>query len=184
MFLTNDQYIAASKAIFDSRLAAFRELMSIAVQGTEKIVALNMAVTKASSDDAMAAAKGLMTASDPQAFFSLATAGVQPHTEKGADYSRQWTDIVSATKVELTQVVDAQVADAQSKVSAWVEGFAKNAPADSENVMAILKSSVANAHAGYAQMHLVTNQAVASTQAEVDKASDHLTQVVRKVAAK
>ncbi|MFC6520679.1 hypothetical protein ACFQAT_13840 [Undibacterium arcticum] len=91
---------------------------------------------------------------------------------------------MSATKAEFSKVADAQVAEVQSKISALVDDIAKNAPAGSENVMAMLKSSVANAHAGYEQMNSAAKQAVEATDAHVTAASDQLTQVVKKAAAK
>ncbi|MFC3107328.1 TIGR01841 family phasin [Undibacterium arcticum] len=184
MFSNTEQYTSASKAFFESQLAALSALTSIAVHGTEKLVALNMEVAKASAADTAAAAKDLLAAKDPQAFFSLATAYTTPNAEKVAAYGRQLTDIVSATKAEFSKVADAQVAEVQSKISALVDDIAKNAPAGSENVMAMLKSSVANAHAGYEQMNSAAKQAVEATDAHVTAASDQLTQVVKKAAAK
>jgi phasin family protein len=143
-----------------------------------------MAAVKASAADSAAAANDLLTAKDPQAFFSLATACAKPNPEKVAAYGRQLTDIVSATKEEFSKVADAQVAEVQSKVSALVDSITKNAPAGSENVIAMFKSSVANAHDGYAKMNSVAKQAIEATEAHVAKASDQLKQVVKKAAAK
>lgn len=184
MFSNTDQFTSAGKAFFESQLAAFNALTTVAVQGTEKIVGLNMAVAKASIEDSMAAAKDLFAAKDPQAFFSLATAYAKPSAEKVADYNRHLTDIVSSTKAEFAKVTDAQVAEVQGKVSDLVDSITKNAPAGSENVIAMLKSSVASAHAGYEQVSNATKQAVEATVAQVTKASDQFTQVTKKAAAK
>ncbi|MFC6520680.1 TIGR01841 family phasin [Undibacterium arcticum] len=81
MFSNTEQYTSASKAFFESQLAALSALTSIAVHGTEKLVALNMEVAKASAADTAAAAKDLLAAKDPQAFFSLATAYTTPNAE-------------------------------------------------------------------------------------------------------
>lgn len=185
MFLNTDHYATASKAFFESQLAAFSALATIAVQGTEKVVALNMAVAKASSEDSMAAAKDLFAVKDPQAFFSLATAFAKPCTEKAAAYSRELTNIVSSTKAEFAKVAEAQVAETQSKVNALVDSIAKNAPPGSENVIAMMKSSVANANAGYEQASKATKQALEATEAHVvAKASDQFAQGVKKATAK
>ena len=184
MFSNTDQYTSASKAFFESQLEAFNALTAITVQGTEKIVGLNMAVAKASVEDSMTAAKDLLAAKDPQAFFALATAYAKPSAEKVADYSRHLTDIVSSTKAELAKVTDAQVAEAQSKVNDLVDSITKNAPAGSENVIAMLKSSVASANAGYKQVSNATKQAVEATAAQVAKASDQFTNAAKKAVAK
>lgn len=183
MFSNTDQYTSASKAFFDSQLAAFSALLTIAVQGTEKVVALNMAVAKASSEDSMAAAKDLFAVKDPQAFFSLATAYAKPNAEKAAAYSRELTNIASSTKAEFAKVAETQVAETQGKINALVDSIAKNAPAGSENVIAMMESSVANAHAGYEQASKATQQALEATEAHVAKASDQFAQGVKKAAA-
>lgn len=183
MFSNTDQFTSAGKAFFESQLAAFNSLTTITVQGTEKIVGLNVAAAKASVEESMAAVKDLLAAKDPQAFFSLATAYAKPSAEKVAEYSRHLTDIVSATKEEFTKLADEQVAEVQGKFGALVENIAKNAPAGSENVIAMLKSSVANAHAGYEQVSKATKQAVEATEKQVAKASDQLAQAAKKSAA-
>lgn len=184
MFSNTDQYTAASKAFFESQLEAFNALTAIAVQGTEKIVELNVGVARASAEDFTVAAKDLLAVKDPQAFFVLATAYAKPNSEKIAAYSRHLTDIVSSTKAEFAKVADAQVAEVQGKVSDLVDSLTKNAPAGSENVIAMLKSSVASAHASYEQVSNATKQAVEATQAQVVKASEQFAQGGKKAAAK
>lgn len=184
MFSNTEQYTSASKAFFESQLAVFSALTSIAVEGTEKLVALNMATVKASAADSAAAAKDLLAAKDPQTFFALATAYAKPNAEKAAAYSHHLTDIVSATKAEFTKVADAQAAEVQGKVSDLVNTIAKNAPAGSENAIAMLKSSVANTQAAYEKINSAAKQAVEATEAHVAKASDQYTQAVKKAAVK
>lgn len=184
MFSNTDQYTAATKALFESQIAAFSALANIAVQGTEKITELNMAVTKASAADSAAATKDLLAVKDPQAFFALATALAKPNSEKVAAYNRHLTDIVSSTKEEFTKVVEAQVADTQKKISGLVDSISKNAPAGSENVIAMLKSSIANANAGYEQVSNATKKAIEVTEEQVGKATEQFSQAGKKVAVK
>ena len=184
MFSNTDQYTSATKAFFESQIAAFGALTAIATQGTEKIVALNMAAAKASADDSVAAARELLAAKEPQAFFSLVSAWAKPNTEKFTAYNSHLTDILSSTKAEFTKIAEEQISEAQNKISAFVDNIAKNAPAGSENVIALMRSSVANAHAGYEQVNNAAKQAVQATEAHVAKASDEFTQVVKKSVAK
>jgi len=184
MFSNTDQYTSATKAFFESQIAAFSALTTIATQGTEKIVALNMAAVKASADDSIAATRELLAAKEPQAFFSLVSALAKPNTEKFTAYNSHLTDILSSTKAEFTKIAEEQISEAQNKISAFVDNIAKNAPAGSENVIALMRSSVANAHAGYEQVNNAAKQAVQATEAHVAKASDEFTQVVKKTVAK
>ena len=184
MFQNTDNYTSVSKALFNSRLAAFNALTSMTLQGAEKIVALNMSVARASAADITATAKDLLAAKGPQDAFSLVTARAKPSAEKVAAYSRDLTDILSAAKAELTKIADAQVAETQSNVSAWVDGITKNASAGTEPAVEMLKSVVATAQAGYEQFNSTAKQAVEAAETQVAHASDQLTQGAKKSATK
>jgi phasin family protein len=182
MFPVTDHFASASKAFFESRLAAFGALTNIALQGAEKIVALNMAVAKASTDESAITAKVLFEAKNPQDFISLVTAHAKPNVDKVAAYGRDLTDIVSATKVEFAKVAEAQVTDAQNQVSAWVDGITKNAPIGSESAGALLKSAMASAHDGYQQLNSATKKAVEAAETHVANASGQFAQAAKKAA--
>jgi len=66
---------------------------------------------------------------------------LQPSAEKAAAYSRHLYDIAAGTNAEVTKVAEAQMADAQKKVLAVVDTAVKNAPAGSENAVALVKSA-------------------------------------------
>ena len=65
-----------------------------------------------------------------------------------AAYNEYLAEIMSSASVELSS---AKLADALGKVSALVGDIARNAPAGSENAMAMLLSSVTSAHVSYEQ---------------------------------
>lgn len=65
-----------------------------------------------------------------------------------AAYNGYLAEIMSSASAELSNV---KVADALGKVSALVGEIARNAPAGSENAMALLLSSVTSAHVSYEQ---------------------------------
>lgn len=159
MCFTSDQFSAASTA-FESQLAAFNALTTIALQGAGMVVALNVAVIRASVDDCVTAANDLCAAKDPQAFFALAT-HTRPGAEKIADYGRQFTDVMSSTNAKLARVTDEQVAWAQGNLSAMADRIANSAPAGSDDVIAMMKLSIADAQARYEHLSKVAKQAVA-----------------------
>lgn len=183
MFSNVQQYSAANKAFLASQIDAVSSLATIALQGTEKMMALTLAAAKATPLETSLATKELLAAKDPQSFFSQASAQARLNAEKISTYNRTLTEIVTATKAELAKVADAQLAELQDKVSSFVDGVTKNAPTGSENFVAMLKSSVANTYAGYEQANNVAKQAVEAAEAQVAKASDQLVQVVKNVAA-
>jgi phasin family protein len=183
MFSNTDQY-TAGKAFFESQLDAFSALTNVVVDGTEKIATLNLAAVKASTDDSIVAAKELLEAKDQQDFLSLATEHAKPNAEKVAAYSRDLTDIVSATKAEFSKVANAQAAEVQSNVADLVDAIAKNAPTGSEDAIAKLKSSVAKGNDDYEKMDSDAKRAVDDTEANVTKTSDKFAEVAKKTTAK
>ncbi len=73
-----------------------------------------------------------------------------------AAYNGYLVEIMSSANTEFS---NAKVADALSKVSALVGDIARNAPAGSENAMAMLLSSVSSAHVSYEQANHAARQA-------------------------
>lgn len=61
---------AANKALTESKLAAFHELMNIMLPGTEKDVELNSAAVKASAEESALAVTDLSATKDPQSHLS------------------------------------------------------------------------------------------------------------------
>ena len=184
MISNSDQYTAANKAFFESQLAAFQELSSIAMGGTEMIVALNLTAAKESAEESSAAVKALLSAKDPQAFLALATKYAKPNVEKAAAYNQHLTSIVAETKSEFSRLADQQTAEVRAKVSNFVDTVAKNAPAGSEGVIAMLKSSVDKTNEGIDKMNVATKQAIETTQAHLEKASGKMTETVKKATNK
>lgn len=184
MFSSTNQYANASKALFESQLDAFNALTGVVIDGTEKIASLNMATAKSSADDAIATTKEMLAAKDQTAFLSLATELTKPNPEKVAAYGRELGSIVSTINAAYGKAAEAQVAQVQGNVGELVESLAKNAPAGSEDAMAMLKSSFSNANEDYEKMNGVMKQATDDTEDQVSKASDKMVDAVKKATTK
>ncbi len=184
MISNTEQYTAANKAFFESQLATFHELANIALQGTEKVVTLNLAAAKASAEESTAAVKDLLAAKDAQAFMALAAKYAKPDVEKVTAYNQHLTTIASDTKAEITKVVEEQAAEVRAKVSDFVDAIAKNAPAGSESVIALLKTSVENTNAGLEKIHSVSKQAAETIETNVAKAADQVAEGAKKATTK
>jgi phasin family protein len=155
--LTVEQVVASHKANLETLFG----LTTKAFEGVEKIVELNLTASKAALSEASGHAQSVLSVKDVQELVALQSGLFQPLAEKTAAYSRHLYDIASSTTAEFTQAAEAQAADAQMKFTAMVDTAAKNAPAGSESVVAILKSSVAAA-----------NNALESVQKAVKQATD------------
>jgi len=180
MFSMQDQFSAATKANVEAQLALISALTSKAFEGVEKLIDLNLTVAKTSLEESNATAKQLLAAKDPQEFFSLAAAQAQPTAEKAAAYARHIANIASSTQAEITKTAESQMAETSRKVAALVDDVSKNAPAGSENMIAIVKSMIGNANAGYEQLAKTTKQAVEAMETNLSTATAQFTQAAEK----
>ena len=67
-------------------------------------------------------------------------------------------------------------------MTSLIEDLAKSAPAGSENAVAMLKTTMANAHAGYEQLSKVAKQAGEAMEDNLNQASKHFTAATEKPA--
>lgn len=184
MFPIPEQFSNVAKANLETQLSLFANLTSKAFESVEKVVDLNMNVAKASLEDSSVAAKQLLAAKDPQEFFSLTAAQAQPTAAKAIAYGRHLAGIATSAQAEFTRAAEEQIAEAGRKVSELVEDVSKNAPAGTENVVAIVKSAIGNANAGYEQLSKTTKQAVEALEANMNSAVNQFSQAAEKTASR
>ena len=153
--LTAEQYVAAQKANMQTLFG----LTGKAFEGVEKLVELNLQVAKAALVEASDAATAAMSVKDAQELLALQASLLQPAAEKAAAYGRHVYDITTATNAEVTKAAEAQLADAQKKFMGLVDTAVKNAPAGSENAVALVKSAMAAANNAYESVHKAAKQA-------------------------
>lgn len=153
--LTAEQLLAAHQANLQNLFG----LTNKAFEGVEKLVALNLQVTKASLAELSEHARATLSAKDAQELLQLQASLLQPAAEKAAAYSRHLYEIASATGTEVGAVAEAQFADSQKKFAALVDTAVKNAPAGSESAVALVKSAVAAANNALESVHKAAKQA-------------------------
>jgi phasin family protein len=180
MFTLQDQVSNATKANFEAQLAFINTLTSKAFEGVEKLIDLNLNAARATVEESSATTKQLLAAKDPQEFFSLSVAQAQPNAEKALTYARHVAGIASSTQAELAKATEAQIAEVTRKVSTLVDDVTKHAPAGSENAIAIVKSFIGNANAGYEQLTKTTKQAIEVLESNLANATNQFSQAVEK----
>jgi phasin family protein len=161
--LTVDQIASSQKANFDVLFG----LTEKAFQGVEKMVELNLAAGKAALNESAQHAHALLSVKDAQELVALQTAAVQPLAEKAAAYSRHVYDIASATSAEFTKALEQQASQAQHAVVGYVDSASKSAPAGSEPVMALFKSSLAASNNALDSVNKMIKQATEAAQANL-----------------
>ena len=182
MFSIPEQFSNATKANFEAQFAIFSTLTNKAFEGVEKFVDLNLTAAKASLEESSSATKQLLAAKDPQEFFSLATAQAQPSAEKTIAYGRHLATNATSTGAEFSKAAETQIAETNRKVISLVEEVSKNAPAGSENAVALFKSAIGNASAGYEQFTKTAKQAVESLESNLNAAVGQFTAAAAKAA--
>jgi phasin family protein len=179
--LTAEQFNAAQRANLETLFG----LTNKAFEGVEKLVELNLQVAKAAIGEAAETTRAALSVKDAQELLALQAGLLQPAAEKAAAYSRHLYEIAAATNAEVSKVAEETAAEAQRKFMSVVDSAMKNAPAGSENAVALVKSAVAAANNAYesvnkaakqaadvaeANFQAVTQSAVKATQGAVTKA--------------
>lgn len=182
MFSIPEQFSNATKANFEAQFAIFSALTNKAFEGVEKLVDLNLTAAKASLEETSITAKQLLAAKDPQEFFALASAQAQPNAEKTIAYGRHLATIASSTGAEFSKAAETQIAETNRKVISLVDEVSKNAPAGTENAVALLKSAIGNASAGYEQLSRTAKQAVESIETNLNQAVTQFSAAAAKAA--
>ncbi|WP_425259949.1 phasin family protein [Rubrivivax sp. RP6-9] len=161
MNFTAEQVVAAHKANLETLFG----LTNKAFEGVEKLVELNLQVARTTLGEAAQTTQAALSVKDAQELLALQASLLQPAAEKAAAYSRHVYDIMAGTSAEVTKVAEATVADTQKKVLSVVDNAVKNAPAGTENAVALVKSAVAAANNAYESVHKAAKQAAEVAEA-------------------
>ena len=153
--MTAEQVVAAHKANVETLFG----LTNKAFEGVEKLVELNLQVAKAALGEVADTTRAALSVKDAQELLALQSTLLQPAAEKAASYSRHLYDIAAATQAEVAKVAEAQFADAQKNFASTVDSALKNAPAGSENAVALVKSAMAAANNAYESVSKAAKQA-------------------------
>ena len=130
-----------------------------AFEGVEKLVELNLSAAKAALDESASKSQAVLSVKDAQDLLAMQASLFQPLAEKTAAYSRHLYDIASGTGGEFTKAFEAQTAAAQKQFAALVDSTAANAPAGSEQAVAMMKGAVTAANTAFESVQKAVKQA-------------------------
>jgi phasin family protein len=179
MFSIPEQFSNAAKANVQSQLEIFSALTNKAFEGVEKLVDLNLTAAKASLEDSSSATKQLLSAKNPQEFFALSAAQTKPSAAKAVAYQRTLSSIASGAAAEFSTTAKEQILETNRKVHSLVDEVSKNAPAGSEGAVALFKSALGSADAGYEQLTRTTKETSDAIEQNVNAAVDQFASVVK-----
>jgi phasin family protein len=163
IMMTADQFTAAGKANLDAAV----ELGQKAFGGVEKLVELNLQVTRASLDESAAHARALLSVKDAQELLALQSGVLQPAAEKATAYGRQVYEIVTSTQADISKLIETQVAASQQKFQGLVETALKDAPAGSENIVAMMKQAMSASTTAIESAQKAAKQAASIAEANI-----------------
>jgi phasin family protein len=184
MFTIPKELTDVVKANFETNLAVLSALTAKSFEGVEKVVDLNINAGKASLEDSAIAARQLMTAKDPQEFLTLTAAQAQPTAAKAIAYGRHFVGIVTSVQAEITRTMEEQITESGRMFSSAFDDLSKNAPAGSENVLALFKSAITNTQDGYQQFNAASKQAGEVMEANLNSAVSQFSQAAGKTRAR
>ena len=153
--LTTEQVLAAQKANVETLFG----LTNKAFEGVEKLVELNLQVAKTTMSEAAENAQAALSVKDAQELLALQAGLLQPAAEKAAAYSRHLYEIAASVNADLSKMVEAQASEAQAKYMQAVDAAVRNAPAGTDNAVALVKSAVAAANNAFEGVQKATKQA-------------------------
>ena len=159
--MTAEQIVAAQKANIETIFG----LTSLAFEGVEKLIELNTQVAKTAMTEASQTIQAALSVKDAQELMALQAGLLQPAAEKAAAYSRHVYEIAASTGAEVNRVAEAQAAEAQAKFMSVVDTAVKNAPAGTENAVALVKSAVAAANNAFESVQKAGKQAAEVAEA-------------------
>ena len=175
-----DQFSAATKTNFQSQLELITSLNSKAFENAEKLLVLNMAVFKSAMESSTTNAKHLLSVKDPQEFIALSVELAKPNAEKIRAYRQHVSGIASSAQSDYTHAAEAQIAETKRNVNSLVEDISKNAPAGSENIIAMMKSVISNANSGFEHLSKITKQAVLTMEENAISATAQFAPIAEK----
>jgi len=153
--MTAEQILSAHK----SNVEVLFGLGSKAFEGVEKLIELNVQTAKAAMTEAADATRAALSVKDAQELLALQAGLLQPAAEKAASYGRLVYEIAASTGAEVSRVAEATASDAQAKFMSVVDNAVKNAPAGTENAVALVKSAVAAANNAIESVQKAAKQA-------------------------
>ncbi len=158
-------------------------LVTIAAEGTEKLLDLQIKNSKSAFNQGIENAKALAEAKDFSELPTWTSSTFQPGIDKATAYARSLYEIAAGTQSEISAVLEAQIAGFSKDVVVALDAALKSAPAGSEPAVAAVKSAIGTANTVYESIAKAAKQLAAMTEANLTAAASQAGVATRKKAA-
>jgi len=179
MYQTPEQLMAWNKTCLE---AAVR-FAGIALEGTERMLEVQLKATKSAFADGVQQAKLLGNVKDPQEFAQFRNTLVQPSLDKATSYLKSVYDVAAATQSEINKLIEEQVSENNKNVVTGLDKMVQSAPAGSEIAVAAVKSAVSAVNSTYDNLSKSAKQFAEMSQANIEAATSQAVHASKKKAA-
>lgn len=155
MYQPPEQFMQFGKSSLEAALS----LANITLQGTERLVGLQLKTAKEALDESIRSAKALSDVRNVQELINLQSTTAQPNLEKVMAYSRSLYEVAAETQTQLSKLLEERMSKVSGDLVAAMDKAVKTAPAGSETAVAAFKSAVAAASTAYDTMSKVAREA-------------------------
>jgi len=178
MFPMHDQMSLSTKASVEANLALYATLTRKTLESGKKLDNLTLPTVKSSLEATSSQAKQLLAARDAEEFLSVVREQAKPNMSQAIVYGGNLFSIAQGIQSELSSAAESQMSAVSRKVNELVEQAASKAPAGSEALMAVVKSSFANPGSGYEQFARTAKQTMDALEASMNSTLSQFTQAV------
>jgi phasin family protein len=176
MYQTPEQLIAINKANVETAL----RFAGVALDGTEKLIELQMKTAKTALADGLQNARAFTAVRDFDQLAALKETVVQPSLEKATAYAKEVYDVATETQADLTRLVEEQVSEFNRQMISALDQIVKTAPAGSEVGIAAMKSTLAAVNSGFDNLTKVAKQFGEATQNNMEVVANQTIEAAKK----
>ena len=175
MFAINESF---SKISANGVEAALR-FAQISLDGTERLVKLQLELSKQALEDQVKATQELSKVKYPQEALQKVNALSGQNAEKAVSHSRELYDIVSTTQASLTRLAEEQLGQFNKVLAGSLDGLSQNAPAGSDALLNAFKSSFAATASAINTLQRAAQQVAEFTDTNVKAATSATADAVK-----
>ena len=176
MYNASEQFAEISK----SNVEQATKFAALAMENTEKLVALNISAAKAAYAHGVEGASAVASVKDVKELLALPTKYAESGVQYTIGYSRNLYEVMSAAQAQYSAFAEEAIAGYTKGLASWVEKASQSAPAGSEAAINAMKSTVAATTAAFDQFQKASKQVVSLTDASVRAASDNASKAAAK----
>jgi len=163
MFTAPNQFAALQQAAINSLV----RVANVQLESTKRLADLNLTVAREMVVEGVKSVNSLSNIKDLKEVIALQTHNAKPAANKTLAYSRGVYEILAQANSESKEIGEAQVAEVNKQVATALDNAAKSAPAGSEPIVALVKSTMSAATNAMDQVTKVNKQLAAAAESNV-----------------